>query len=267
MLAGEDGRAGHALEQHASEREDVRSPVDGQLAPRLLGREVARRPDQSPGLCQVAHLAAPSEAAIEQGRPRNVAPHEEDVPRLHVAVDDAARVHRAQGVADARPEHQGLGDREPPAGEAMGEIFPFEPLHDQIRLASGHRAVRHVSDDPRVLDLCQDRHLTLEPSRGARSESTLTATSLPVDRSRDRKSSPIPPEPPCVCISKRLSRTTPIRLEHDQLVEARRPAHDRGHPAAAQPGDEPVLPKLFAALPAPTCETSMTVLTVPRWEG
>ena len=168
-LRCERGGSRQTLEQHTSEREDVRARVHGALALRLLGRDVAQRSDQRARLGelgQVGRLADPGEAEIEHLGVFHPPVHEEDVPGLDVAMNDASRVHDAQRTAEARSHHQGLRDREPPARDEVSEILTLEPFHHEVPLARGHGAVGDVADDIGVPERGQQPRLALEARRG-----------------------------------------------------------------------------------------------------
>ena len=91
----------HLVHDHA-ERVDVGALVDG-LPRRLLGRHVVRRAEDHPGLGELARAAADlGHAEVEHLHEARVVPllDDEDVVRLQVAVDDAARVGRVERGGD-----------------------------------------------------------------------------------------------------------------------------------------------------------------------
>ncbi len=166
-VLGEEHRAAReALEEHAAEGEDVGARVDVAGAASLLGRHVAGRAhgDAGAGVDAVPD-GEPRDAEIEDLHVEGPPADEEEVLRLHVAVDDAARVRRAERLR--RPLRQRDAGRDPEplalgAGEVGAEILALEPLDRQPSLAVAVAPVGHVAHDRRVLELGQHLGLALE---------------------------------------------------------------------------------------------------------
>ena len=165
---GQDGRnavanerrpAGDALEEHASEREDVRARIDAPIAARLLRRHVRRRSDRDAHSRQGRLDLDARDAEVEQLHKGRNAAHEPQVCRLDVAVDYSARVRNAERFRHAPRERYAVRERQPLARQPLVEIFALEPLHRNPR-----HAVRHVPHDSRMLDLREQHRLALEAS-------------------------------------------------------------------------------------------------------
>ncbi len=165
VLAAVRALAGEALEQHASEREDVGARVDVAIPERLLRRDVTRRPEQHARARDVRPHGAARDAEIDQLHALRIALLEEQVARLQIAVDDAARVHRAERLGGALAEHERLRERERRALEALLEALSVEPLHHEEALAAVELAVRDVADDAVVREARDELRLA-EEARG-----------------------------------------------------------------------------------------------------
>ena len=160
---GESPRNGRSsrdhLEQDASERVQVRSPVD-RLSLCLLGREVRRGSEDGGRLRdrvgrgrdasdpEVRHLHAP--VLVEH-----------DVARLDVPVDHALRVGGLERVAHVDPDlDRAVGHDPPAAGDQVGERSPLDVLHDdEVHAVVGPG----VEDRDEVLIADPRRRLCLAP--------------------------------------------------------------------------------------------------------
>ncbi len=157
--------ATHVKSRHA-ERVDIGGGRAFAEASRLFGRHVMRRPDHHPGdgdrrFVVVLH---PSNAEIDDLRAREVAPLEEDVARLEIAVDDAEGVGDAEAGGDASDEGERVVHRQRAALQAGAEILPVEPLHrDPVTPAVA--TVGHVADDRVVAERGEEPRFALESFR------------------------------------------------------------------------------------------------------
>ena len=167
VVAHERSLAGHAAEEHAPEREHVRPRVDEGLSPRLLRRQVPHRPQHHARGGEVAApaLARAHQAEVDELDLRHPPPHEEDVARLEIAVDEPLAVHHGQRRGQAGAELDALLDAERPLGDPLPQRGPLQPLHRQPRHALVREPVGHVAHDGRVLQPEQRVHLPLEPHR------------------------------------------------------------------------------------------------------
>ncbi len=155
MSAAEGRLAREALEQHAAEREDVGARVDVLPAPGLLWRHVRGGPDEGACPREPRGLGEPGDAEVEQLHARGVAVHQEQVARLEIAVDDAARVDRRERGGGAHRERDRLVHGEHLALEPLLEILAIEPLHGEPRRARGAEPVRDVAHDTWARQLCE----------------------------------------------------------------------------------------------------------------
>jgi hypothetical protein len=136
---------------------------------------------------------------------------EEQVAGLQVAVDDPARVRRAERLGHPRRERHRLADRQRRAREPAPEVLAVEPLHDQVQLPRRRLAVRDVADDARVRQLREQLDLAREALGllPARVGDDLDGHRLAVTGSRPRKTSPMPPVPIRCSISNRSRSRSP----------------------------------------------------------
>ena len=147
--------AAQALVEHAAQGEDVGARVGLALAARLLRRHVAGRAHGHPGPGEAARdVGGPGDAEVEQAHPLHVSVlGQEDVRGLDVPVHDAARVRRAERLADSSAQAHRLADEEAPVAQALAQVFARQPLHGQPALALGVGAMRDVADDARVVQV------------------------------------------------------------------------------------------------------------------
>ena len=108
-------RSGQALVEHATEGIDVGARVE-RLALELLGRRVLRRPDEHARLRQSACALVLGDAEVREvdvvrafgSGPRG----DQDVRRLHVAMDEAPRVSAVESSSDLRHQRRHLVQRQ-----------------------------------------------------------------------------------------------------------------------------------------------------------
>ena len=137
--------------------------VDG-LAHHLLGRHVARRADHDAGARQPADPSAgselrPRETEVEQ---LDAVRREEDVGRLEIAMDDAARVQRRQRGQHAEADRHRLRDAHRPALQPLGERLALEQLHGDEQLAGVLADLVDLAD-VRMVDARRGAGLAPEP--------------------------------------------------------------------------------------------------------
>jgi hypothetical protein len=162
VVAGEGRLPGQALPEDAPEREEVDAGVDVARAVGLLGRHVAggaeRRARGGELSAQVGDAGDPE---IEDGHPRDLAPGQEEVGGLEIAMNDAESVDRGERPRHPRAELEDVGDGELAAVDPVGERLALEPLGDQIGLPR-RDAVRDVPHDAGERERGQDLRLPLE---------------------------------------------------------------------------------------------------------
>jgi hypothetical protein len=131
----------------------------GDLARRLLGGHVAGRAE---------HLARPREpraadlaGEAEVGEPRAPRALDEDVGRLHVAVDDPVRVGVVERERDLSGDPRELARRERPALQDGLEALAFDEVHDEERPPAVLASVAD-RDDPFVAQARDRADLALE---------------------------------------------------------------------------------------------------------
>lgn len=159
----EGGAASETLEEDAPQREDICARIDGGVTTRLLGRHVAKGAEDAAGLRLARGQAVVRDSEIEQHRLRDRSSAEEDVRRLHVPMDDPARVGDCERSRDALGHDERFGDRQTIAREPRFEILPLDPLHREPGLRVARRAMSDVADQARVRELREELGLALEP--------------------------------------------------------------------------------------------------------
>ena len=160
------GSTRDGTKHHGAHSEDIRADVDFvRLPPRLLGREVAGRPDDD--ATQRRHgrddaVADAREAEVEQLRVTRLG--EKDVPRLDVAVHDSIRMRHVEDVEELPGDAERLGEGEPTshAGKAARERLALEQLHDEVRRPVLGDVVIENVDRARMADLVGDVPLAQE---------------------------------------------------------------------------------------------------------
>ena len=162
-----EGRlSGQHLVRDAGERVDVAASVELALAGGLLGAHVVRRADRGARLRQpLPDLRADRVRDPEVGDER-LAPREQDVLRLDVAVHDAVLVRVRERVRDLPGEPQGLVDGERLlAPEQRAQRVPLHVRHHAVDVAG--RLPRVVEgEDVRVLQRGRDADLAQEAVGG-----------------------------------------------------------------------------------------------------
>lgn len=153
--------AGEQLEQRRAERVDIGARVDLFAARLLGGHEMGRAQDRAPVFDEVLARHA-HDAKVDQLDVGALAPDEEDVSELQIAVDDAPRVHRGHRLRRAPHDLDGVLHAERGVTLTLDQILSVEPLHRVERPAIGERPVRDVLDDVGVPQVRDDRDLALE---------------------------------------------------------------------------------------------------------
>ncbi len=171
--AGEQPAPGQHLVEHAAEREDVAAPVDA-AADHLLGRHVAERAEDDPlrrmrdGRAVGGHLRTlePLQREAEVQNLHRAVRRQEDVLRLQVAMDHAARVRGRQAVGDGGGDPNGLAPRADALRDPRTQRLAFEQLHhrdghavDHGELVNGQDARMRQRRDCAGLDLEAPPHL------------------------------------------------------------------------------------------------------------
>jgi hypothetical protein len=200
---------GHLVE-HEAEREEVRADVQ-LLAARLLGRHVghgahrhAVRGGEDAGFDQARRRVCCVAAASPWPRPKSenlglLAIGDEDVGRLDVAVQDAARVRGVERVGNLHAEPQQHADLERPAVDLARQRAPFEQLH---RDEGAPVVLVHLVDgaDVRMVERRRGARLAQEAFDRLRSCArscgrNLSATLRASFTSSARYTTPMPPAP------------------------------------------------------------------------
>ena len=169
-----------ALVQQAGERVQVGAAVH-RLAFELLGCEVGGRAERA-AVQQRAALVDEAAGEAEVCDVHVLAGVEQDVGRLHVAVDEAARVRRVQRARDLRADPDGPCRVERPfAAQQHCQIAPLDVAHGQVEAAV--YVARVVDrDGVRVLERRCQLALAQEPFTEALVQSQLRGDEL--DRHR-----------------------------------------------------------------------------------
>ena len=158
--------AGEHLEGHGGERVDVHAGRR-RRAVQLLGRHVAEAAHERARAGDVGPVGDVGHAQI--GELHGALVSEQDVGRLDVAVDDAARVDRIQGGRDPFENPQGLIWTHPAArSQEIGQRLPLDVLHDDHQVAVVLCVGVVDGDEVGVIQGCPDQRLTLEPQQTIR---------------------------------------------------------------------------------------------------
>ena len=124
---------GEHLEEHDAQREDV-AGLRGRLAARLLGAEVMDGSERRPGQRQRRLGDRPGDAEVRHLDLAVAA--DDDVPGLHVAVDDPLRVGCRKRPGNRGRDPRGLARRECAIGaQDRREVLTVDELHDDERTA------------------------------------------------------------------------------------------------------------------------------------
>ena len=151
VLAGERDVARQQLPEDDAERVDVGRGRDG-LAARLLRREVLAGAEHRAGL-RDAVLDVERARDAEVGHLHLALAAEEDVLRLHVAVDEPVLVGEGEPVGDRERELERLPDRKPArTHEELLQVLAVDVLEDDVLAAVVVPAVDD-GDDVRVREL------------------------------------------------------------------------------------------------------------------
>ncbi len=139
------------MEHGRAEPVDVRPVVHGLGVLRLLRRDVGERAE-AVSLGRERLYARPVQVLRdpevgELGRPVGV---EQDVARLHVAVDDARLRRRREGHGDVVRDRERLGERERPGGEPVLGGRALDELHDDVGAVLVDAHVVDLDDEGRV---------------------------------------------------------------------------------------------------------------------
>jgi hypothetical protein len=143
-VAREGNRPGEQLVEDDAERVEVGAVVDGS-SPRLLRRQVLRRPDDRTGLCHLARCAGAGDSEVADLQAVVVV--HQGVVRLDVAVDDPLPVREAKRsedlarVVDRLADGKGLAAR-----HGLLEGAAAEVLHRDVVRALGLPAVVDLND-------------------------------------------------------------------------------------------------------------------------
>ncbi len=176
---GEDGElvgAGERWMPREAAVEDRAQSVDvgawvHRITADLLGRHIGRSTDQRAGERQVLVGDRLGDPEVDELERVELAIDEKEICRLEVAVDDAASVRGVERGGGGARDGEDVGHAERAARQAMGEVFPFEPLHGEIKRAAVGCAVRQVANDAGMVDRGEDLRfpdeaLCLAPCRG-----------------------------------------------------------------------------------------------------
>ena len=172
--AAEGAPPGQHLEQHASERPDVRTPVH-RTAARLLGAHVRGGAEDRPGRRRGRNqcrgrgdvpllwgrllLEGLRQTEIENfHRPVRA---DLDVARFEVPVDDSLRVGRFERFCDLSRDLERFGRGESPLGDPGVQRGALDQFHDDAEDAV---ALLHAVDrrDVRVIERCEDLRFASE---------------------------------------------------------------------------------------------------------
>ena len=158
--------SGKALVEHAPQRVAVGATVHF-LAPDLLRRQVVERADQALAVGgHPAQLLGDAEVG-QVGVPLLV---QENVCRLHVAVNQTAPMGGVEGVRDLREDpHRTLGRELPVAVEQRPQVAPLDVPHRQVELSlplarlvdRDHARVIERRGEPRLLEKTGSEMLVL----------------------------------------------------------------------------------------------------------
>ena len=144
------------LVQHQAERKDVGSGVE-RIAEGLLGRHIQHRAHGGARVGQDAGVLAfrPGYGARRLGRHRRqteveqlrvAARRDEDVRRLHVAMDDAGAVRGAERVGDLHAHADNRLHRQRPGRQHFEQRQAAQQFHHDIRPVLGLRRLADVVD-------------------------------------------------------------------------------------------------------------------------
>ena len=170
--AGEWQALGRHLVEHDAEREEIASRIE-RILTNAFGRHVVRGTQRPAGdgrsverrRREIGEADAPGQSEIEH---LHVAgPADEDVARLDVPVDDAARVRGGERSRDRRADVDDPRRVERLPKHEPLQIHPVEQFHHDERTLS---VLANLEDraDVRMLQLRDDLRLAPEPTHGVR---------------------------------------------------------------------------------------------------
>ena len=164
VLARESALACRHLEQHRSQREEIRPAVDGVSAD-LFRRQVAGRPEQHAR--QRREAVGHGRAVRQFGDPEiknlgHARSRQKDVVRFQIAVDQAGRMRDNKTGGHFAGDPSGLLLRQRAASESYTQGLAVEELGDQVRPCFEHPDVEDL-DDVRVVERGGDACLLQEP--------------------------------------------------------------------------------------------------------
>src|SRR5262249_50852333 len=137
-----------ASNQHAPEREHVRSGVDVLLPSRLLGRKVARAShDDAAVRDRARRTIEPRDAEVDELGAVDAPARKKYVARLDVSVNDTERVNRGEGLGDASKERERISRGQLGTVKPLREGLTLQPFQRQISLLPRRLALRDVADD------------------------------------------------------------------------------------------------------------------------
>ena len=158
-VAGERHASGQKFEEDDPQRVDVGRRLDV-APPRLLGRDVARRPEDGSGLRHALDLERAGDPEVGHlGLPVPVQDH---VLRLDVAVDEPVVVREREAAGDLDRELERAANRHRPAlVETLLQRLAVDELEDD-ELPPVLLAAVDDRDDVRVRELCDGARLAAE---------------------------------------------------------------------------------------------------------
>ena len=123
---------------------------------RLLGAEVLDRPERRARQGGLGVGGQPGDPEVGDHRPAVAG--EKDVARLHVPVDDAAKVRGAQTARDVQPEPGDVtGEHRPVAAQPRREVLALDELHDHERAGRVGARIEAADDVPVAQDGGRER--------------------------------------------------------------------------------------------------------------
>src|SRR5581483_11414671 len=151
---------GDAFVEHRAEREDVGLRRD-HTAAQLLGTEISDRADERTGIGDAPLERRERDAEVGEPHPYRIAfARDENVLRLHVAVNDAARVAVVERLRDLARDLDDLRERRPLAHE-IAKMLPLDVRHDEEESA-GIDADVIRDDDAGMIELGDEPRFAAE---------------------------------------------------------------------------------------------------------
>ena len=164
VLARERALACQHLEQHRSQREEIRSTVDGVSAD-LFRRQVAGRPEQHAR--QRREAVGHGRAVRQFGDPEiknlgDTRSRQKDIVRFQIAVDQAGRMRDNKAGGHVAGDSCGLLCRQRAAPESYTQGLAVEEFGDQVRPSIEYPHIEEPND-VRVVERSSDACLLQEP--------------------------------------------------------------------------------------------------------